>query len=71
MDLVQKRLIQQNVTTSPPMYECMERVLIGDAKAEFCQQANLAGTHTVANFTTVMEKMTAHIFPTYANCDQR
>ena len=49
----------------------MERVLKGDAKAEFRQQAILAGNHTVVNFTTVMNKMTAHIFPTYANRDQR
>ena len=53
------------------MYECMERVLIGDAKTEFRQQANLAGSHTVAYFTTVMYRMTAHIFPTYKNRDQR
>lgn len=71
MDLVQKSLVGQNVTTGPPMYECMERVLTGDAKAEFLQQANLAGARTVANFTTVMNTMTAHIFPTYANRDQR
>ena len=42
----------------------MVRVLTGDAKAEFRQQATLAGTHTVANFTALMEKMTVHIFPT-------
>ena len=71
MDLVQKSLVGQNVTTGPPMYECMERVLTGDAKAEFLQQANLAGACTVANFTTVMNTMTAYIFPTYTNCDQR
>ena len=71
MDLVQKSLVGQNVTIGPPMYECMERVLTGDAKAEFLQQANLAGARTVANFTTVMNTMTAHIFPTYANRDQR
>ena len=41
----------------------MERFLIGDAKAEFRQKANLAGSYTVANFTIVMNKMTAHIFP--------
>ena len=27
VDLVQKSLVGQNVTTGPPMYECMERVL--------------------------------------------
>ena len=48
-----------------------EKVLTGDAKAEFCQQNNLAGHYTVANFTTVMNKMTAHIFLTKANRDQR
>ena len=71
MDLVQKSLVGQNVTTGPPMYECMERVLKGDAKAEFLQQANSVGSCTVANFTTVMATMTVHIFPTYAYRDQR
>ena len=65
MDLVQKSLMGQNVNTGPPMYKFMERLLTGDAKAEFGQQANLAGTHTVANFTTVMNQMSVHIFPTY------
>ena len=27
VDLVQKALVGQNVTTGPPMYKCMERVL--------------------------------------------
>ena len=56
VDLIQKSLVGQNVTTGPPMYECMERVLKGDAKAEFLQQANLVGSCTVANFTTVPRK---------------
>ena len=61
---VQKSLVGQNVTTGPPMCECMERVLKGDAKAEFLQQATLAGSRTVANFTIVMATMIVHIFPT-------
>ena len=64
VDLVQKSLIGQNVTTGPPMYDCMERVLKDDAKAEFLQQANLVGSRTVTNFTTVMATMTVHVFPT-------
>ena len=60
----------QNITTGPPLYECMERVLTGDVIAEFWQQANLAGTHTASYFTTMMNKMTAHIFPTYSYRDQ-
>ena len=71
MELVQKSPVGQNVTKGLPMYECMERVLVGDIKAEFWQQANLAGSHIVANFTAVMEKMTGHIIPTYANINQR
>ena len=67
MDLDQKSLVGQNITSGPPMYELMERLLTGDAKDEFRQQANLAGTHTVANFTTVMNQMSVHIFPTYTN----
>ena len=53
------------------MYKCIERMLKGDAKAEFRQQANLVGSCTVANFTTVMATMTVHVFPTYAYRDQR
>ena len=52
------------ITTGPPKCKCMERVLIGDTKVEFLQQANLVGSCTVANLTTVMATMTAHIFPT-------
>ena len=33
MDLVQKSLVEQNVTTGPTMYQCMERVLKGATKA--------------------------------------
>ena len=40
VDLVQKVLVGQNVTTGPPMYECMERVLKDDTKVEFTQKAN-------------------------------
>ena len=48
-----------------------ERVLKGDAKAKFLQQAYLGGGCTVANFTTVMVTMTVLVFPTYAYCNQR
>ena len=34
VDLVQKALLSQDVTTGPPMYECMEWVMKGDAKDE-------------------------------------
>ena len=71
MDIVQKSLVGQNVTTGPPMYTCMERVLKSDAKAEFIQQDNLVYSHTVANFTMVMATMTVQVFPTYAYCNQR
>ena len=71
VDLVQKVLVEQNVTTGPPMYECMEWVLIGDGKAEFTQQVNLVGSCTVGNFTTVMVTMTVHTFPVLAYQDQK
>ena len=35
VDLVHKALVGQNVTTGPPMYKCMERILKDDTKAEF------------------------------------
>ena len=40
MDLVQKSLVEQNVTTGPPMYEGVERVLTGDTKAEFVNRVH-------------------------------
>ena len=64
VDLVQKSLVGQNITTGPLMYKCMLRVLKGDAQAEFLQQANLVCSCTVTNFTTVMATMTVHVFPT-------
>ena len=48
MILVQKSFVEQNVTTDPPMHKCMERVLKGDAKAEFLHHANLR-TYKVQN----------------------
>ena len=78
-DLVQKSLVEQNVTTGPPMYECMKRVLKGDVKAEFTQyddsvcscKVDLVCSCKVANFAMVMATMTVYIFPTYAYCDQQ
>ena len=42
------------LTSSTPMYKCMERVLKGDAKTDFTQQANLVGSCTVGNFAMVI-----------------
>ena len=58
VDLVQRALIGQNITTSPPMYECMGRVLKGDAKTEFTQLTNLVGSRV-------------HIFPVLAYQDEK
>ena len=71
IDIVQKALVGQNVTTGPPMYKCMERALKGDAKADFTKQANLVASYIVGNFTTVMATMTVHIFPELAYQDQK
>ena len=60
VDLTQKVLVVHNVTSGPPMYKCMERVLKGDAKPE---QTNLVGSRPVGKFTSVMATMTVHIFP--------
>ena len=71
IDLCKKALVGQNVTTGPPMYAFMDRVLKGDAKAEFEVKAEAEGNKSVANFEIVMNKMTAHVFPTYAYRDQK
>ena len=71
VDLVQKAVIGQNVTTDSPIYKYMKRVLKGDSKAEFTQQANLVGSFTIDDFTTVMATMTVHIFPILAYHNQK
>ena len=71
IDLCKKAIGGQNVTTGPPMYAFMERVLKGDAKAEFIVKANAEGTKTVEHFEVVMNKMTTHVFPTFAYRDQK
>ena len=53
------------------MYALMERVLKGDAKAEFKAKADNMRTKTVDHFEQVMNSMTAHVFPTYAYRDQK
>ena len=40
VDLVQKALVGQDVTTGTPMNKFMERVLKGDAKTKFTQHKN-------------------------------
>ena len=62
VNFVHKALVQLNVTTCPPMYECMERELKGNSKAKFTPQANLVGSWTVGNITTVMVTMTKNTF---------
>ena len=71
VNLVQKSFVGQNMTAGSPIYKCMERMLKGDVKAEFLQQANLVGSCTVTNVTMVMATMTVNISPTYTYCDQR
>ena len=71
MYLVHKALVGQNVTTGPPMYKCMKWVLKGDAKTKFTQQANLVGSCTIGNFTTVMAAIIVHIIPVLVYQDQK
>ena len=71
VNLVQTALVGQNVTTGPPIYKCMERVLKGNTKAKFPQHANLVNSHTVGNVTSVMDTISVHIFPVLAYQDQK
>ena len=71
VDLAQKILVAQNITSGLPIYGCMKRVLKGDAKAEFTQQADLVGSCTVGNFSTLMATMTVQIFPVLVYQDQK
>ena len=51
-------IVLQNITASPLMYECMERLLKGDVKADFLQKANLECIGAVAIYTTEMANLT-------------
>ena len=70
-ELVGKCMKGQNITAGPQMYQLVQRVLQGDAKAEFDKQARNAGNQTAANFESVMTAMTVHVFPRYAYRDQK
>ena len=71
MELINKCLVGQNITTGPAMYAVVQRVLEGDAKAQFNMQTAAHGNQTVINFKNVMATMTAHVFPRYALRDQK
>ena len=71
VEVVNKCLIGQNITTGPTMYSVVQRVLEGDAKAQFNLQTAAHGNQTVTNFRNVMATMTAPVFPRYALRDQK
>ena len=70
MNLGQKSILGQNITSGSTLYKCMERMLKGDTKAEFLQKANLVGS-TVANIILLIATTTVHAFPAYMHLDQR
>ena len=70
-ELVNKCLVGQDITTGPQMYQLVQRVLQGDAKAQFDTQTAAHGNQTAANFKAIMATMTVHIFPRYALQDQK
>ena len=47
VDVLLKALVGQHVATGTPIYKYMKRVLKGDPKAVFLQQANYVGHRTV------------------------
>merc|ERR1711966_427836 len=70
-ELVNKCLVGQDITTGPQMYQLVQRVLQGYAKAQFDTQAAAHGNQTAANFKAIMATMTVHVFPRYALQDQK
>ena len=49
----------------------MERVLKGDAKAEFISRATAEGNRSAEHYKAVMKKMTKHVIPAFAYRDQK
>ena len=71
VELVNKCITGQNITTGPQMYQLVLRVLQGDAKAQFEAQTGHFGAQNPRNFKNVMAAMTVHVFPRYALRDQK
>ena len=69
--LVWKKLNGQRITSSPPIYEGMERVLMNDAKTELQARTKEIRTSSKDNFNDIMRALSAHMFPTFAYCDQK
>ncbi len=53
----------QNMTTAPPRYALMRRLLRGDALAAFNAAATAAGEETLPNFVTAKNGLIAHYMP--------
>ena len=64
-------LVGQNVTTGPPRYAMLRRLVLGDTLAVFNKAAAEHGNETVANFETCLQAVTKHVFPQRAMAHQK
>ena len=69
VDFKKKATIRQHVSMGPPMYNFLDCVLKGDAKAKFSLTVNVGGKSIVEYYKEVMNQVMAHMFPTYAYRD--
>lgn len=68
---INKVLVGQNITTGPPQFAMIRRILDGDALAKFDEKAAEFGTETVANCQVCLNEVTRHVFPQRALQYQR
>ena len=71
MSFVKKCLIRQSISIGPQMYQLVQRVLQGDAKAQLDTQTAAAGNQMVTNLRDVLATIIARIFPQDALCNQK
>lgn len=64
-------LVGQNVTTGPPKYAMIRRLILGDTLAVFNKAATEKGNETVANFEACLQEVTTHVFPQRALAHQK
>ena len=65
-DLVKKAIAGQNITSRPPVYNCIESVLIGEVTCVAAKE-----NCTVEHYEIVMLNITKRTFHAFAYCNQK
>ena len=71
VDNVKKVMVGQNMTTVPPKYALVKRLLQGDALTQFTLDVVNLGNETNASFEEALKKLITYVFPKRALAIQK